>query len=219
MTGVYERTFYFTEPDSTTPFARATMQEAARDADLDDPGAWTSIEVFDPLPAAETDGTLKFGTTHAAIDPVAYYRIAWETAGGAVFNSDPVLFPSSVPEWTPAVADVAALLHARTLDDHGNTLGTFTTSTRPTAEQVEAIIAGAVADVQIRTGITTLLPEVYADARRLAALQAATIIEASYFPNEIDSDSSAYRQYQAQYLSGVQSLIDEARRPWALRLS
>lgn len=94
-TGQYVRSFFFNMPESTIAFVRATMQEAAVTADLTLPGSWASIELFDPLPAPETDGSYELTTDNAVVDPTAYYRIAWETALGAVFYSDAVLFPGS----------------------------------------------------------------------------------------------------------------------------
>jgi hypothetical protein len=126
----------------------------------------------------------------------------------------------------PTVEEVAALLHARTQageadpDNNvalGDEIGTFTTVTRPTRVEVERIIDMAVADVQARAG--TAIPDAYvSEARRLCALQAAALVEASFFPGEIDSDRSAYRQYTAMYLSAIEALTADANRPSSLRL-
>jgi hypothetical protein len=125
--------------------------------------------------------------------------------------------PASDEELSPSIDDVAALEHARTLSG-GTEIGTFDDTTNPTGEQVDALIQLAVNDVKSRVGVT--LAAGFADeARRLAALQAATLVEASFFPGELDSDRSAFRQYQAMYLSGIESLIELAREPSAMRLA
>jgi len=53
---------------------------------------------------------------------------------------------------TPSVADVAALLRARTKDINGDEIGTFNDDTRPTSSQALTLIGEAVADIQARMG-------------------------------------------------------------------
>lgn len=114
----------------------------------------------------------------------------------------------------PTIAAVGALLHART-NVMGQERGTFDADTRPTADEVEQLIEQAVADVASRVGES--IPAGRAsEATRLAALQTAALIEASYFPHELDSDRSAYRQYSAMYLSGITALQQSI--PGGLRL-
>jgi hypothetical protein len=129
-------------------------------------------------------------------------------------HSSALLVP--VDGLAPSVDEIGALLHART-NVGGVEVGTFTDSTRPTDAQVQALIDMAVSDLQTRVG--TVLPEdLVVEGRRLASLQAAALVEASFFPGELDTDRSAYRQYTAMYLSGIEALTGDARRPSALRL-
>jgi hypothetical protein len=58
------------------------------------------------------------------------------------------------PDITPSVADVAALLRARTKDVNGDEIGTFNDDTRPTSAQVITLIDEAVVDIQARMGAT-----------------------------------------------------------------
>jgi hypothetical protein len=157
------------------------------------------------------------------------YLLVWRTD-----EADPVSFEAFVPlvmvaliaagggpaatlaDITPDVTDVAVLLRART-NAGGTEQGTFNDDTRPTGADVTALIAAALSDVSGR--VAAPIPVAYAaDAKRLVALQTATLIEASYFPNALDSDRSAYTQYTAMYLAGVAALVEAARRPGALRL-
>lgn len=118
-------------------------------------------------------------------------------------------------DWTPTVEQVSELLRART-NVMGTERGVFDDDTRPTAAQVEGLISAAVGDIISRTGVW--IPAAYTDdATRLGALRAAALVESSFFPNEIDTDRSAYRQYTAMYLSGVEALA--AAIPRAMRLS
>ena len=115
----------------------------------------------------------------------------------------------ALPDWAPSVEAVAALVHARTTQG-GYEHGTFDDDTIPTREQTIRMIAIACADIVARVGIP--IPDLDVPrATYLAALQAASLIEASYFPAELDTDRSAYRQMQAMYLSGIEMLAGKLR--------
>jgi hypothetical protein len=60
--------------------------------------------------------------------------------------------PEPIPWPLPTPDDVAALLRARTKDADGHELGVFTDTTRPTADQVDELIALAYGDVSSQTG-------------------------------------------------------------------
>lgn len=109
----------------------------------------------------------------------------------------------------PSVDDVAGLLRARTKDDTGREVGTFTDATRPTAEEVEAHIDAAVSLMATHIPTQLFLPETYWPAvRSLTAYRAALRIEKSYFPEQVRSDRSAYEQLRQEYVDDLQSLID-----------
>src|SRR5215471_4111698 len=93
------------------------------------------------------------------------------------------LTPVDPADLRPTVDDVARLIRARTKDDTGDEVGTFTADTRPTADLVEGHIDAALALVG-----THLPPPARIDARfgpavaALVAYRAALQIEKSYFP-------------------------------------
>lgn len=121
----------------------------------------------------------------------------------------PTLYPSASPtadeqSWRPTIEQVAALLHSRT-NVMGAEIGTFNDQTRPTGAQVEQLISIAVGDLSSRVGATIHEPWLD-EAQRVAALQAAALVEASFFPAQLDDDRSAYRQYTAMYLSAIDGL-------------
>lgn len=123
--------------------------------------------------------------------------------------------PSDPPTWVPSVGDVAVLLRART-NVMGTEVGTFDASTRPTATQVQSVIDEAIGDVIARVG--PYIPTRYTgEAKRLAAMRAAALVESSFFPNQIETERSAHRQYTAMYLSGSEALAKAI--PRALRLA
>lgn len=180
------------------PWTGARIEEAAEHM-----GPWTAIETktltadIDPaLPSSRSF------TTDLATLPNGWYRIVWLDADGDE-SAPTTAFHNT--GFTPSVDDVAALLRARTYSG-GSEVGTFDETTRPTAAQVIDLIEIAAGDLLGR--LAGRVPEAfYADARRLIALQAAALIEASFFPDQLDTDRSAYRQYLAMYLSGLEALL------------
>jgi hypothetical protein len=118
---------------------------------------------------------------------------------------------------TPTLDDVAALLRARTYDANGVQVGQFTGSTRPSAAHVQELIDFAAGDVLARAGVG-IAEQYWPEARRLAALRAAALVESSFFPEQLDSDRSAYKEYTAAYLDGIRALVELVRQPSAIRL-
>lgn len=187
------------------PVTRAVVA-AWRAATLDaGTGVWT-VSMDAPVAAGDYELVWRTGDP----EPPDYETFIPLTAAAAATSAGGAATTAQI---TPTVAEVGALLRARTYSG-GDEVGTFNTTTRPTAEQVTELIQMAVGDVTTRVG--TGIPVAYAeDAKRLAALQTASLVEASFFPGELDTDRSAYRQYQAMYLNGIESLTASARRPSA----
>lgn len=123
-----------------------------------------------------------------------------------LLNPDGTTLPATLPD----VDDVAALLHARTYV-MGGEVGTFNDDTRPTGQQVGNLIDMAADDLAIRVGAPIPF-ELELRTRNLVAKRAAADVELSYFPQQIDTDQSAYRQLIADYLNGVESLQKATRR-------
>lgn len=116
--------------------------------------------------------------------------------------------------WAPEVAEVGALLRARTVGDDPPReeveLGTFDETTRPTGEQVALLIEASAAYVATRVGSSDNLCEdaLTASARELAALRTAMSIELSYYPEQIASNKSPYREFKELYDEGMKSLTE-----------
>lgn len=108
-------------------------------------------------------------------------------------------------EWAPEVTDVGALLRARTRDANGTELGTFTTDTRPTQEQVERLIIQAQSFLTGEFGSDDVLPLYLETAKQLTVLKAAMAVELSFFPEQVASARSPYDKMKEE-------LDDELRR-------
>jgi hypothetical protein len=180
-------------------------------------GARIEVPVTRAIASGFVPASLVGGLWLVTVDaPVAAgdYLLVWRTS-----DPEPPTFEAFLPlivaaagasngaaatldDITPSVDDVAALLQERT-KGAGVYQGTFNDKTRPTAEQVEHFCAMAAADVNLRLGNDRLPVDRDGDIRRLAAYQAAALVEASYWP---DSDSPARAQYSAIYLAGMAAL-------------
>ena len=110
----------------------------------------------------------------------------------------------------PSVLDVAALLRARTKDVNGVEIGTFNDDTRPTSAQVLTLIDEAVADMQARIGATPPI-ELEAGGRSAAAMMTACLIELSYYPEQVQSNRSAFQEYWELLQSKITALQDRPR--------
>jgi hypothetical protein len=111
---------------------------------------------------------------------------------------------------TPSVADVAALLRARTKDVNGVEVGTFNDDTRPTSAQVITLIEEAVTDIQARMGMSPP-PELAGAGTSSAAMLTACLIELSYFPELVRSDRSAFSEYWELLQNKITVLQESAR--------
>lgn len=101
------------------------------------------------------------------------------------------------PDPTPTVADVAALIRARTKDNNGNEQGTFTADTRPTDVQAQEAINHQVLLLHSQVGY--IGEECVEVATMAAAYGAAAEIELSYFPEQARREMSPYTYLIARY--------------------
>lgn len=117
-------------------------------------------------------------------------------------------------DWRPELTDVGALVPTRTRatgdDDYGDDpgSGTFTPSTTPTAQQVESLIDGAVAEIGGKVGT---VPDVLAAlATRCAALGAAADVELSFPTGDDTPNVSA--SLRERYEKALDELVAAAAR-------
>lgn len=184
------------------PFTEALIEEAAsRD------GTYAVIDTFilEPVDSNPSEPrTRNFSTDQAQLDP-GWYRLTWRDASGDTITGSPLSFPTG-PEWTPSVAEVAALIRARTKIPGGGEAGTFNTSTRPTANEAEAVIAQAVDHVAAAIGGDPCTESLKESAGAAASLLAAVIIETSYWPEQAEARGSAAARLEKLFDSRMKSL-------------
>jgi hypothetical protein len=82
----------------------------------------------------------------------------------------------TITDITPSLTDVGSINRARTDDGHGDTLGTFTSETRPT--DAEATILAGQAAAQVADVLGLPIPDQFAArAKGAAALYGAALVE------------------------------------------
>lgn len=111
--------------------------------------------------------------------------------------------------FVPTLEDVGALIRARTKDNTGVELGTFTDQTRPTDVEVNTLIAQAVAEVSSRCGDVPVPLE--DAARRAAALRTGQLIERSYYPEQSTESQPAFLSLRWQWEDAILRLIQDCQ--------
>jgi hypothetical protein len=143
----------------------------------------------------------------APTDPVTgvAYQVVWLWPDTTTDVEDLVVLRNYVP----ALDEVAQFVSARIVDEGNNYLATWTGTTSPTDAQIETKIATAARDVRREVGPTletSTDEDLIASARELAAMRAAMYVEASFYPEQANSDQSTYSLYKTLYDEGIASL-------------
>jgi hypothetical protein len=110
------------------------------------------------------------------------------SVGGLPYPEQISFPPIDHDEVTPSVDDVALLCVTRTIDSTSTQLGTFTSDTNPTDTQCAGLITQAV------TMVLTPLPDylqqsLYGRIRQAIALQAAVLVETSFYREQANAGS------------------------------
>jgi hypothetical protein len=94
---------------------------------------------------------------------------------------------------------------ARTVDQYGNRLGTFTPNTTPTDTEAHLVIDETM--LEIADIIGDNIPDfLWDDASTVVAIKAASQIELSFYPEQVTSGRSAYAQLLAKYEAAIGNL-------------
>lgn len=109
-------------------------------------------------------------------------------------------------DWAATVRSVGTILRARTVDANGNELGTFTADTRPTAEQVQELLDEAVGRLASEVG-SDIDAKFWAQARSVAALDAALTVELTYWPEQVATGRSPYEQLKELHTERRAALV------------
>jgi hypothetical protein len=111
---------------------------------------------------------------------------------------------TAVSQWTPAAADIAALIPSRTLNSSGDTVGTFDGTTIPTASQVASVITIKTGEITTQVGdIPTSPVDLTGAAKACATLGAAALVELGFFD---DDNGKRYSELNTEYQAALMSL-------------
>lgn len=187
-------TFQLTDPATGNPptagqEAAITAASIVTDPALPTPGTTT------PTPThVGAAGSGQYALTFTVDQPGVWRGKAIFT--GALTQTIPfvlvVAADSTLLPWTPTLTEVADYVPARTRPGLPGTgddtlAGTFTTTTRPTGEQVSRLAAAAAAHVAGTVG--TVDPTLYSLATAAAAQRAAAYVEYAYPERSADLDT------------------------------
>lgn len=184
-------------------------------------GPWTAIETITLVPDEDpTRPAARDLTTEEATLAMGWYRVTFIDGDGDTSNpTSPVSAGATAPH-LPGVEEVALWIRARTKDNLGNEIGTFTADTRPTEAEVSKLVA--LTGGSMVSCVGPWLPEsLWERSRLVVALKTAMIVELSYFPEQIERDHSPYKylkelfDYESQALCAVaeQFIPDDVPTP------
>lgn len=159
-------------------------------------------------------GSGSYNITGVAPSVAGSYNVVFDTGGDdplylnellTVAVTDPgTTFPDGT---TPTVAEVSALLRARTYVN-GQYHGVFDDETRPTGDEVQDLILMAASYVLGRTGTTSIPTALAASVRYGVALRAAALIEMSYWPEQAQENGSMFDMLTQTFDTHLAGLID-----------
>lgn len=163
---------------------------------------------------------LGFFNSYLDYDESGGWEWRWEAPSlglvvpGAEFVAPDSFEDSDEPtvEWQPTLKEVGLYLRARTKDRFGNENGEFTAETRPTAREVEGLIAEAVGEVTSHLGDlegeTKCLHQLRKRAKGAVILYTAMLIELSYTPDQVGSGRSPFESFEKLYNARIKTLIE-----------
>lgn len=112
------------------------------------------------------------------------------------------------PQFRPTVAQVSAILRARTYDENSDEAGEFNGETRPTDTEVERdLIPKACQDVALSVG--RVPGELLDMARGVAGVSTAAEIERSYLPEQNELGAAVYQTLRFSFDEEIDKLCRE----------
>lgn len=108
-------------------------------------------------------------------------------------------------DYEPSIAQVAAHIMSRTVNQYGVRLGTFTPDTTPTDTEVQSIIEITMPEIADIIGDD--VPEfLWDDATTVASIRVAMQVEIAFFSEQVNSSRSAYPLLKEKFESTVENL-------------
>lgn len=202
------------DDDESGPWTMLRVEEAATsDADAED---WTVL-VADgailPLDADPSDPDPIYVTVAGATLPGGWYRVTLiDAAGTQSTPTDPVSLAHTTKPVAPSLAQIAALMLARVVDEDGAPVEVWDTTTNPTADQVEALIDEVRREVA--TKLTCGIPAAQAEnATSVVAMGVVAYLEQSRHPETVADGESPFNTSRTIFLGRLADLERACRNP------
>lgn len=111
-------------------------------------------------------------------------------------------------DYTPTTAEVAAKVRARVVEPGGNEPNDFTAETRPTLDQVTALLPDGHRAVASKIGanLCDSASDLEADGKGLAAIYVAMEIEQSFYPEQTRDAGSSFQSLMQLWKDGISAL-------------
>lgn len=190
------------------PWARVRIDES-----ISASGPWATIDTIDlvPLDADPAAPMARNFTTELATLDQGWYRVTFLDETGDTAQPTQAVHNIEVTPaaYWPTVDQVAAIIRTRTKDTNGNEIGTFNNSTRPTGDQVQLLMGFVSAELYLCVGDwlpVFLLPF----AQSVIAIRTAMWVELTYFPEQINEDSSVYEALERLYTTMSSTLCEQS---------
>lgn len=198
----------FPEPPATEPepWTQARVEYATVRSGPYTQVALQDLDPLDDYPEAPAlrDITVEIPQTSG------WLRVVFLDADGDEDPNEPVFVGSAI---RPTVAEVANLMPDRTTLEGGTEAGTFTTETRPTAAQVDALIDIVLdsVDPHVPAGAST---EAQRAARSITTVRAAMLTEATYYSSQGEVSDARIaiweKLLEQQSLAGLDDSVDDS---------
>jgi hypothetical protein len=169
-----------------------------------EPATWTTVKEV-VLEVNEEEDAAKPALRSFTVTPTKeWLRITFLDKSGGEDNPSPPIFAAG-PPYRPTLAQVSAILRARTYDDNSEEAGEFNEDTRPTEAEVERdLIPQACQDVKLSVG--RVPGELLEVARGVAAIRAAAEIERSYLPEQSEQGAAIYQTLRFTFDEEIETL-------------
>lgn len=178
-------------------------------------GEWAVIEtvtIGDPDADPKHPKARNFSSSNAAL-AAGWYRLTLHDEVEGVYTMNPVRL---VRRWAPTEADVAAYIWARTKVPGGKEVGTFNDETRVKGEQARRLIDEAVREVSSQLAAEPCTDDLRDDAKAAAAIYAAMLIEAAYWPEQTTAAGSSYANLERRWEQKIAALAADVKAKCAV---
>lgn len=202
------------DDDESGPWTAVRVEEAATaDADAEDWVTLVTAGAIHPFDTDPSDPGPIYVTVAGATLAAGWYRVTLVDAAGAESApSDAVSLSHTSKPAAPSLAQIAALMLARVVDDDGAPVSAWDETTNPTDVQVEALIEEV--RLEVATKLTCGIPAAQAQAATsVVAMGVVAYLEQSRHPEALLDGESPFNTSRTIFLGRLADLERACRNP------